>query len=109
MSDETGTWEAYVKAFPNGDKPARISSGGGVWPRWNGKGDELYFWQGNSLMVVPVTTSPTFSVGQPKKLFTGEQTGMGPRPAAGFNILYDVAADGQSFLVVQNSLKARGQ
>jgi len=30
VADETGTWEAYVKAFPAGDKPFKISSNGGA-------------------------------------------------------------------------------
>ncbi|MBM3263803.1 MAG: PD40 domain-containing protein [candidate division Zixibacteria bacterium] len=107
MSDESGAWEAYVKTFPDGKQTARISTKGAVWPHWNGKGDEIYFWEGNTLMVVSVVTTPTFKIGAPQKLFTGEQTGMGPEPATGFNTLYEVAPDGQRFIVVQNSLKRR--
>jgi Tol biopolymer transport system component len=107
MADEGGTWEAYVKAFPDGKQPVKISVRGGVWPRWNGKGDEIYFWEGNTLMAVSVKTTPALTVGAPQALFTGDQTGMGPRAAAGYNTLYEAAADGQRFIVIQNSLKAR--
>lgn len=107
VADETGTWEAYVKAFPNGDKPVKISSNGGAYPRWNGTGDEIYFWTGNDLMAASVNTAGDFIIEAPKKLFTGAQAGMGPRPVAGFNTIYEVAPDGQRFIVVQNSLQPR--
>lgn len=106
IGDETGKWEAYVKAFPSGET-VKVSTNGGIWPRWNGKGDEIYFWEGNTLMVVSVKTEPKFSVTAPKKLFSGEQVGMGPRDVTGFNIFYDVARDGQRFVVVQNSVLPR--
>ena len=105
-ADETGKWEAHVKAFPDG-KRVKISVDGGIWPRWNGKGDEIYFWQGNDLVVVSVTTTPEFSVSAPKVLFSGEKVGMGPRTVVGFNTLYEVAPDGQKFIIVQNSLLPR--
>ncbi|MEE2708095.1 MAG: DPP IV N-terminal domain-containing protein [Gemmatimonadota bacterium] len=106
IADETGKWDAYVKAFPDGRR-VKISVDGGVWPRWNGKGDEIYFWQGNDLVVVSVTTTPEFNVSTPKVLFSGEKAGMGPRAVLGFNTLYEVAPDGQTFIVVQNSLMPR--
>lgn len=109
MADDGGTWEAYVKAFPDGKQPIKISTRGGVWPHWNGKGDELYFWEGNYLMAVSVKALPTLTVSAPQKLFSGEQVGMGLRPATGFNTLYEPAADGQRFIVVQNSLMGGGQ
>lgn len=108
MADDGGTWEAYVMAFPDGKQPFKISKKGGVWPHWNGKGDELYFWEGNNLMVVGVQSSPVFGVSAPQKLFSGELVGMGSRPASGFNTLYEPAADGQRFIVVQNSLMGKG-
>jgi len=106
IADETGKWDAYVKAFPDGRR-VKISVDGGVWPRWNGKGDEIYFWQGNDLVVVSTTTTPEFSVSTPEVLFSGKKVGMGPRAVIGFNTLYEVAPDGQTFIVVQNSLMPR--
>ena len=107
IADETGSWEAYMKAFPDG-KPVKISVSGGIWPRWNGAGDEICFWQGNDLAFVSVSTEPGFSVSKPTVLFSGEQVGMGPRNVTGFNTLYEVSPDGQRFIVVQNSVLPRG-
>ena len=107
VADETGTWEAYVKAFPDGDETFKISSNGGAYPRWSGTGDEIFFWEGNALMAASVNTEGDFSMETPQKLFTGEQVGMGPRPVGGFNTIYEVAPDGQRFIVVQNSLQPR--
>ncbi|MBT5877218.1 MAG: hypothetical protein HOH43_27600 [Candidatus Latescibacteria bacterium] len=106
-ADESGTWEAYIKPFPMGER-IKISSGGGVYPRWNGAGTEIYFWSGNDLVAVSVTDTPSLKVGEPAVLFSGEQVGMGPRAVAGFNTIYEVAPDGQKFIVVQNSLLPRG-
>ena len=49
------------------------------------------------VMAVPVTTTPTFSLGTPQVLFEGPFRTDG---GAFFN--YDVTADGQRFLMVQS-------
>jgi Tol biopolymer transport system component len=99
-SDESGKWEVYVRPFPKGDARWKISTNGGVWPRWSDKG-ELFFWEGNTLMAVKVTTGKTFKAGAPQKLFTGAQAGMGSDDMKDFSPTYDVARDGNRFLVVQ--------
>ena len=99
-SDESGKWEVYVKPFPPSESRWKISTNGGVWPRWSDNG-ELFFWEGNSLMAVKVTLGPAFKTGAPQKLFTGVTAGMGPAEMKDFSPTYDVARDGKRFLVVQ--------
>jgi Tol biopolymer transport system component len=99
-SDESGKWEVYVKPFPKGDARWKISTNGGVWPRWSDKG-ELFFWEGNTLMAVKVVAGTTFKAGTPQKLFTGAQAGMGSSEMKDFSPTYDVARNGNRFLVVQ--------
>ena len=103
QSDETGKWEVYVKSFPPNEARWKVSMNGGVWPKWSGRGDELFFFEGNNLMSVPVQLRPSFRPGETRKLFTGEQVGMGAGAMEGLNATYDVTRDGQKFVVVQRA------
>ncbi len=58
----------------------------------------MFYLNGTQLMAVDVETDPTFRAGTPRLLFDGGfQTGVGRVP------VYDVTADGQRFLMVQNA------
>jgi len=69
-SAESGRYEVYVKPFPIGEGPSRVSLDGGAVPRWSRRGDELFFASGNDIMAVHVQTKPTLVLGQPQKLFS---------------------------------------
>ena len=69
VSDESGRYEVYVQSFPGPGGKWRISSDGGTEPAWNTTGHELFYRQGNKMMVVDVTTQGTFSAGKPRMLF----------------------------------------
>lgn len=99
QSNESGRMEVYVRPFPSGDGKWQVSANGGWWPKWSSQGGELFFFEGNILMTVPVKTQSTFTMGTPQKLFTAEQAGMGT--TSGYNPTYDVTADGKRFVVVQ--------
>ena len=91
-SDESGTWEVYVTAFPGPGGRWQVSNGGGVQPVWSRSGKEIFFLAADrKLMAAPCETGPVFSVGPPKALFQtlARYTG---------NVAYDVAPDGR-FLV----------
>ncbi len=69
-STESGQSEVYVLDLREGGGRWQISSGGGRVPRWNVKGDELYYFTPNwDFVSVPVTLSPSFTVGKPVRLF----------------------------------------
>ncbi|MFN8060402.1 MAG: hypothetical protein U0Q12_14710 [Vicinamibacterales bacterium] len=72
---------------------ARVSIGGGIFPRWNHDGTELYYLtRVGELMCVPVTRRP---------LTLGEATPLFRVPFSPFETvvsLYDVHPDGQRFL-----------
>ena len=71
---------------------------------WNSIG-ELFFAQANKLMVVDVSTSPGFTSGTPRLVADSSEVGfvLGINPWSMFNPLnYDVSADGERVLVVQN-------
>jgi Tol biopolymer transport system component len=69
-SDESGNFEIYVRPFPDASTGKwTVSAGGGVEPRWNKDGTELYYFSGRKLMAVAVKTAGGFSMGTPKELF----------------------------------------
>ena len=94
-SDESGRFEVYVRSFPDGTGKRQISSAGGNQPRWSHDGKEIFYVDRDTLMAVPVTTTPGFSVDSPDLLFAHP----GLVNAAGVSPIYDVANDGQRFVV----------
>jgi eukaryotic-like serine/threonine-protein kinase len=96
-SDESGDWEIYATSFPSGEGKWQISRGGGTEPRWRGDGKEIYYIGGKAtLTAVPVNTEGGFSTGSPTPLFqTQFRTPVSSTDLFG----YDVAKDGQRFLV----------
>jgi len=109
-SDESGKLEVYVQPFPGLGPKIQISNAGGSDPVWRRMGGELYYREGDKMMVVSVATRGSeLKASAPKMLFTGnyyEGTGasceMGGPSAAN----YDVTPDGQRFLMVRDDSKA---
>lgn len=94
-----------MQAFPGPGPRIQISSDGGTDPVWNGRGDELYYGNGDSMMAVAVTTAPPFRAGRPQELCRGHyshrmSTSCGPAGATSSN--YDVTADGRRFLMIKD-------
>ncbi len=95
-SDESGQWEVYVQPFPEGGRRATISTKGGRQPRWSRDGTELFYVEGATLMVVPVSTGPSFSPSRPERLF--EHSSLSNTVSYP---MYDVSPDGQRFVVAE--------
>ena len=103
-SDETGTWEVYVRGF--GGTPGRwqISRGGGTQPVWRGDSRELFYvGLGGVMNAVAIGGEDTLIAGSPQPLF---QTTL-PNVLAPFRTSYAVSPDGQRFLL--NSLRQNPQ
>ena len=60
-----------MESFPELGSRRTISIGGGQDPRWSSDGSELFYRRVDSgaVMVVSVTTDPTFEPGAPEVLF----------------------------------------
>jgi eukaryotic-like serine/threonine-protein kinase len=101
-SSESGRPETYVRPYPGPGGKYQISTEGGTEPMWNPKGRELFYRTGNKLMAVDITTQPGFSAGKPRVLFEGAYV-LSPRSGAN----YDVAPDGQRFLMVKATEQAQ--
>jgi len=92
-SDESGTSQVYVQAFPMQSGRVSISTAGGTQPRWRRDGKELFYLAPDrKLMVVTVNAGTTFEVDTPRPLF---QTTLDPRA---FRQSYAVSADGRFLL-----------
>jgi serine/threonine-protein kinase len=97
-SNESGPFEIYVRPYPQvNDGRWQVSIAGGTRPAWARNGRELVYVDGAAtLMVVAIQTAgPTFSVGNPAKVFdTKYATPLAARS-------YDVSPDGQRFLFIK--------
>jgi serine/threonine protein kinase len=97
MSNESGRDEVYVQPYPGPGGKWMISTGGGSYALWARNGHEIFFRSEDKMMSVPVETQPSFKAGTPRLLFQsggfiGSYFGVGN---------YDVAPDGQHFLMLK--------
>jgi len=93
VSEEGGKPELFVSQFPVVGEHPQVSTGGAGPPRWSRDGKELlYFKDGRKLMSVEVKTRPRLELGVPKTLFE-------LRYPLSDGWQFDVAADGERFLV----------
>jgi Tol biopolymer transport system component len=95
QSDESGRYEIYVSSFPEPRSKTRISTAGGVYPEWGPGGRELFYMSpANKLMAVNIKLgADSVEASTPRELFTL------PVFDNGLDAPYDVAPDGQRFLV----------
>ena len=94
VSDESGKWEIYVQRFLSPGGKWQISSAGGRQAQWSRDGKELFYVAPDQkLMAVPVHPGASLDPGAPKELFQLHMA------TDSFGTSYDVAADGQRFLV----------
>jgi len=89
-SNESGRGEVYLQPFPGPGRKWQISTNGGSFPLWNPNGRELFYRNGDEMLAVDISTSPTFSAGKPRELF--EAPSLYPS---------GVSPDGQRFLATQ--------
>lgn len=100
-SDESGREEIYVQPFPAlGDK-WRVSVEGGEEPHWSRDGHQLFFRHGGRMMAADVPTKATLKPVGAHLLFEG------PYARSDFWTNYDVAIDGQRFVMLKEEDEAR--
>jgi Tol biopolymer transport system component len=95
MSNESGDFQVYLKRFPSGEGKWQVSTAGGEWARWNGRGDRLDYVQGTDVMEVTVGGTDSPILGTPQRLFS---TGALGSPNSRWLPAVDVTSDGQRFL-----------
>ncbi len=86
-----------MQPFPGPGGKWMISTGGGVYPLWARSGREIFFRSEDRMMTAPVEIQPSFKAGTARVLFQGGSY------LAGYLGLgtYDVAPDGQHFLMIK--------
>jgi eukaryotic-like serine/threonine-protein kinase len=96
-SDATGAREIYVAAFPTMTSPRLVSREGGSEPRWAPDGRELFYKNDDVLMSVAITAGEGVIAGTPRQLFS-----VAPYRSARNRQQYDVAPDGQHFVMIRD-------
>lgn len=96
-SDESGTYEVYVRAFPEGRVATQISRNGGCQPRWSRESSELFYVERDTLVSAAVITNPEFNIGPLEELFR-DQNLISTTP---YRSTYDVTQDGTSVIFAE--------
>ena len=97
LSDESGTFEVYVRPFPGPGGKWQISTGRGDSPEWSRNGKELFYkTQGQKIMVVSYTSAGgSFHADKPRLWSPGQFTDRG------VHINFSVHPDGKRFAVLK--------
>jgi serine/threonine-protein kinase len=90
-SPETGRTEVYVTSFPGLTGKQQVSMHGGRLPEWSAQSGELFFVNGDTMMISSVSTEKGFDWTTPRPLFVRADL-------TGIVFSFSVTADGQRFL-----------
>jgi len=97
-SNESGSYEVYVRPFPGPGGKWQISTGGGLYPKWSRNGKELFYRTLDSkIMAVTYTASgDSFHADKPQLWSPGQFTerGLGDHN-------FDLHPDGKRFAVLK--------
>jgi Tol biopolymer transport system component len=99
VSSESGRAEVYVAPIDDPGAKRRVSSDGGLAPRWRQDGRELvYIDLADTFMTIAFTGGLLVGETEPRPLFSAGR--LFRNPGGGFGEpYYDLAPDGQAFLV----------
>jgi hypothetical protein len=100
MSHESGEWQIFLTRYPSGEGKWQVSVAGGQAPRWNAKGDRLYFVQAEDVMEVEVSGAAAPTLSTPRRLFTRPALGTGP---FGWYPTFEVTGDGSRFVIIRGA------
>ena len=105
-ANDSGPFEIYVRPYPDVNAGKwQVSTGGGTRPLWSPDGQELFFLSpAGALMRIGVARSGTWSVTIPSVLVQTAYFSAGGNPGR----TYDIAPDGQRFLVIKQGAGAGG-
>jgi Tol biopolymer transport system component len=105
-SDESGTVQVYVRAFPDKGGKRQISNSGGGYPMWSRNGRELFFETlDNHIMVAAYTVKDDSFVADKPRVWSEKQIGITANAAR--NV--DLAPDGKRIIALMPVETAEGQ
>ena len=98
-SDESGSYQVYVRPFPDPGGKHQVSASNGRVPRWTKRGRELIYIEppGRWMTVSVSIDGDVFRPGKPELLFERDFVGGFALPD------YDVSADGERLIVLLRS------
>ncbi|MFB3060609.1 MAG: hypothetical protein ACE10C_04485 [Candidatus Binatia bacterium] len=102
-SNQSGQDEIYVKSYADQGGTIQISIDGGREPMWAPDGKELFYRNGDQMMVVSVATAPTFQAQTPRLLFEGSYKYGRQGGISSVVSYYDISPDGQRFVMVKET------
>jgi serine/threonine protein kinase len=99
VTNESGSFEVCVRPYPGPDRKLQISTAGGTHPKWARNGKELFYRNGNKMMVVDVAMrGGDIVLSQPRVLFEHRYYFGTSQTLAN----YDISADGQRFVMIRD-------
>ena len=101
VSDQWGQDQVYVRPFTEGEGQWQVSTQGGGQPNWSRDGKELIYLEGDTLMAVQVSTSPSFTTAATIRLFQDRGLIGADANVISNYLSYDVSADGDRFVLVE--------
>ena len=110
VSNESGRDEVYVRGYPGSGLRYTISNGGGSEPVWSPDGNALFYRSEDGwLFEVPIDapgagSEDRFRAGSPEALFSGTFRS----EIIARNQMYDITADGQRFVMIEEDAELRG-
>ena len=104
-SNESGSWEVYVRAFPDRGERIQVSVGGGRIPFWSPNGHELFYRTDDQRIM-----STTYSTHR-DSFVAREPRPWSPSRLADTGVLanLDLTSDGRRFAVLSPALTAESQ
>jgi WD40 repeat protein len=103
-SDETGSYEVYVRPTSGKGRRVRLTSEGGEEPVWSPSGDRIYFRNGSSLMAVPIRIEGSSIVaGEARPVFDDPAWTNLPGHS------YEISPDGSRFLIVRSEAETTAE
>jgi Tol biopolymer transport system component len=105
-SDESGTFQVYVRAFPDKGGKWQISNSGGTYPMWSRNGRELFFETlDNHIMTAAYTVKGDSFVADRPRVWSEKQIEGTPN----FLKNVDLAPDGKRIVALMPAESAQGQ
>jgi serine/threonine-protein kinase len=102
---EAGTYEVYVRTFPDNGTKVQISNAGGLMPLWSQNGHVLFYrTEDQRIMMANYTIKGGTFVAEKPRLWSGKQLAN-----VGISINLDLASDGKRFVVLMPAEGAEPQ
>jgi serine/threonine protein kinase len=104
-SNESGTSQIYVRAFPDKGGKWQISNGGGAYPMWSRAGHDLFFETlDNHIMAAAYTVQGDSFVADKVRMWSEQQLG----GAVGSVRNIDLAPDGKRIVALMPATESKG-